>query len=268
MKGLKIILLSTILFYSCEEELSREINPVDNDLLVVEAILTNEKMNHLVRLSHTNTASNASWNPASGATVAISDGEQVQVLVEFPANSGLYFTNENFRALFGKQYVLFIQYNGKNYAATDSALPGEPFNNDSIYHQVESGLFTLNFVESRAPSMTRYFVDWQNTDFCASSEETCLAKIIDYDLKTVDINESFRPPKEQVLFPEGAVIIRKRYSISEPYKQFLRSMLSETEWRGGYFDVQRGNVITNLSNGALGFFAVTTVVSDTTVVVE
>jgi hypothetical protein len=266
MKGLRIIWLLTILFVSCEEELTREINPVDNDLLVVDAILTNEKMNHLVKLSHVNTTTNASWNPASGATVAISDGDNVQVLVEFPANSGLYFTNENFRALFGKQYVLFIQYNGKNYAATDSAVPGEPFNNDSIYLQKEEGLFTLNFVKSRFPSMTRYFINWQNTDFCASSGETCLAKIVDYDLKTVDINESFRPPKEQVLFPKGSIIIRKRYSISEPYKQFLRSMLSETEWRGGYFDVQRGNVITNLSEGAVGFFAVTTVVSDTTIV--
>ena len=43
-------------------------------------------------------------------------------------------------------------------------------------------------------------------------------------------------------------------------------MLSETEWRGGLFDVKRANVITNLSEGAVGFFAVSTVVTDTTTV--
>jgi hypothetical protein len=43
-------------------------------------------------------------------------------------------------------------------------------------------------------------------------------------------------------------------------------MLSETEWRGGVFDVQRANVSTNLSEGAIGFFASCTIVTDTTVV--
>jgi hypothetical protein len=40
-------------------------------------------------------------------------------------------------------------------------------------------------------------------------------------------------------------------------------MLMETEWRGGIFDVQHGNVITNLSSGAIGYFAASTVVTDT-----
>ena len=44
-------------------------------------------------------------------------------------------------------------------------------------------------------------------------------------------------------------------------------MLSETEWRGAVFDVHRADVTTNLSNGAIGFFAVSTIVSDTTVIV-
>jgi hypothetical protein len=37
----------------------------------------------------------------------------------------------------------------------------------------------------------------------------------------------------------------------------------ETEWSGGLFDVQPGNVTTNLTNGALGYFAVCMIVSDT-----
>jgi hypothetical protein len=42
----------------------------------------------------------------------------------------------------------------------------------------------------------------------------------------------------------------------------------ETEWSGGVFDVQHGNVNTNLSNGALGFFGVCMVVIDTIVFKE
>jgi len=40
-------------------------------------------------------------------------------------------------------------------------------------------------------------------------------------------------------------------------------MLLETEWRGGLFDVAHGNLETNLSQGAFGFFAVSTVIRDT-----
>jgi hypothetical protein len=43
-------------------------------------------------------------------------------------------------------------------------------------------------------------------------------------------------------------------------------MLSETEWRGGVFDVQRDNVSTNINGGGAGFFAVSTVLKDTMVV--
>jgi hypothetical protein len=61
-------------------------------------------------------------------------------------------------------------------------------------------------------------------------------------------------------------IIRTKYAVSPAYREFLRSMLSETEWHGGIFDVQPAPVGTNLSDGAIGFFAVTTIVSDTIVI--
>ncbi|MEQ8425482.1 MAG: hypothetical protein RIA63_12280, partial [Cyclobacteriaceae bacterium] len=69
-------------------------------------------------------------------------------------------------------------------------------------------------------------------------------------------------------FPENAVVIRKKFSVSPGYQSFLRSILSETEWRGGVFDVQRANAATNLTEGAIGYFAVSTVVTDTTIVVK
>jgi len=40
--------------------------------------------------------------------------------------------------------------------------------------------------------------------------------------------------------------------------------MMETEWQGGWFDVKRGNVKTNMSEGAVGYFLVSTVVTDTT----
>ncbi|HEX8041058.1 MAG TPA: hypothetical protein VF490_18020, partial [Chryseosolibacter sp.] len=91
-------------------------------------------------------------------------------------------------------------------------------------------------------------------------------RVVFYDLKTIDVNELYKPDKAPFYFPAGSVVIRRKYSVSPEYRSFLRSMLSETEWRGGVFDVERSNVTTNLSKGAVGFFAVCSVVSDTTIV--
>jgi hypothetical protein len=51
-----------------------------------------------------------------------------------------------------------------------------------------------------------------------------------------------------------------------PYAEFLRGMLSETDWRGGVFAVLPGNARTNLSEGALEYFTAAEVIRDTVVV--
>jgi hypothetical protein len=80
------------------------------------------------------------------------------------------------------------------------------------------------------------------------------------------VNNIFGPAKDTIYFPAGTKIIRRKYSLSKEHQDFIRTLLIETEWRGGIFDVQQGNVLTNISNGARGFFAACMVLSDTTVV--
>ncbi|HEY0772396.1 MAG TPA: hypothetical protein VGD31_18880, partial [Sphingobacteriaceae bacterium] len=69
--------------------------------------------------------------------------------------------------------------------------------------------------------------------------------------------------KTDFIFPSRSTVIRRKFSVSDRYRAYLRSMLSETEWRGSVFDVQRDNAPTNFTPGAIGFFAVSTVVADT-----
>ena len=44
---------------------------------------------------------------------------------------------------------------------------------------------------------------------------------------------------------------------------YFRSMLMEIEWQGGIFDETPSSLPTNISNGGLGFFGVSAVLSDT-----
>jgi hypothetical protein len=73
----------------------------------------------------------------------------------------------------------------------------------------------------------------------------------------------FKPPQEQIRFPPGTIIFREKESVNGWYGEFLRGLLSETDWRGGMFDVLPGNARTNMQGEAIGFFTAADVLRDT-----
>ena len=271
-------IITILVLTSCEDTVDLALQTRESDLLVVEGILTNQKINHRIKLTRPHREINGIPLPATGAIVTISEGESRDgefvlgdnsyVLTEFPPGSGEYYT-EPFRAVFGRIYVLQIAYDGRGYFAFDSSVPAEPLPPLSLERASENdAVFRLNlFNTGTEPHFIDHFITWENSGFC-SDGNSCEGKVVFYDLKTVDVHETFKPDKTDFLFPVNSVIIRTKYSVNESYKSFLRSVLSETEWRGGIFDIQRANAPTNLSEGAIGYFTVSTVVSDTTIVIE
>jgi len=255
------------LLLACEEPTNWDLKTQSTDLIVVEAQITNELKNHVVRLSRTVTALNEKPEPVSGAIVAVwTVGLQTQ-FVEFPIGSGMYYS-DTVQAVVGKAYKLYINYNGKEYTAATRMVPVTPLK-PLNYHLVdeEEGLYGINYQDSNEPSKKEYWISWGHLpEFQDQALTETLAKTFHYTLESIDVNQLFKPDKERILFPAGSYVLRKKYSMSEDQQACCRTFLSETEWRGGVFDVKKGNVITNLSEGAIGYFAVSTVVSDTTVI--
>jgi len=258
-----IFLLIGFLLAACEEVIERPIYGTGEPMIAVEAIITNERVRHLVRLTKPYQSQNETPIPASGATITLGAGNLSAPLVEFPAGSGNYYTPE-FRAVSGITYKLTILYEGKTFVAEDRAVPVEPLQ-PLAYRKADSGYRLTTVPSGQDANYINHRLVWTHTDAC-QDVDGCEGKIVFYDLKTIDVNEIFKPEKENFTFPRNTIVIRKKFSVSAAYRDFLRSMLSETEWRGGLFDVQRANVPSNFSGGAVGFFAVSTVVSDTTVV--
>jgi hypothetical protein len=266
-KSIYIWLLSIVLLIGCEEQFDWPLSNSEDDLLVVEAVITNENKNHLIKLTRPYTEQNQSPNPATGAFVVIFTKTDTILTAENPPGSGLYYT-DSMIAVVDKLYVLGIIYNGKQYHAYDFQEPAEPLDSPLSYRQVSEGAYTINFLESGGnPNYIKYNIDWQSMGNCANVID-CQAKQIYYDLKNIDVNKQFKPEQEKVYFPAGTVIIRRKYSVSHRYREYLRGMLSETAWRGGLFDAFPANAASNLSDGAVGFFAVSTVVTDTTIIVK
>lgn len=251
-------LLFVMSFSACEDPYYSKNTSLQIELIIVEGVITNEKKNHEVILSRIHLNQNGVSASVSGADVTISTNDSTFTLTEDPGTPGKYLT-PLMRAASGKIYRLTFSIDGKTYSAEDSSVPVEPLTPINLDRQPEG--YQLEFSESgQDANYIDHHLDWTQTPECAGG---CKGRVIFYDLKTIDVNDIFKPRKTDVYFPEGTTIIRRKYSVSPAYRNFLRSMLMETEWRGGVFDVDRANVPTNLSEGAMGFFAVSTVVSDT-----
>ena len=261
------LLFVLLLGWSCGEEvIPWNLQEGHSDLLVVEGMLTNERKVHQVKISRPMADPNSDPEMVRGALVNIFvDTISVRLRESEP---GLYNSGPNVRAVFGKVYTLFIYYQGTEYYATAFMVPVTPM--DPLrYHKIDgqNNLYALDLSETDDPSMMEIILDWSHLPaYQGVPPEDTHARIVYYTVNSVDVNEMFRPNKEIVYFPAGTRVNRRKYSLSPPHEDFVRTLMAETEWRGGSFDVQPGNVQTNLSEGAIGYFSASTVVADSSVI--
>lgn len=262
----KFLVLASILFLNgCETEYPWKLQESDNKSLVVDGIITNEMKAQRINLSISNTKPNKLSEPLSGATVTVDDKSNRYQFIESSTTPGSYFSLP-FQAVVGKTYVLTITSNSKIYTASDSMVfitELSPFN---LSIESKGDYYVYNHIKSGTPAMVEVYFDWKNNAEYSQTYGSSQAQETFYILNNIDINKELGPDKEIIQFPKGTKIVRRKYSLSDDHQVFIRSLLMETEWRGGLFDVQQGNVSTNLNNGALGFFGVCMVLKDSMVV--
>lgn len=262
-----LILLSVFivtLFMACEKEYPWEYHSSGIQRMVVDGILTDEYREHCIRLSHTREGLNTESSPLSGASVIVySDDSIMYYFDESESQAGSYYSDP-FMAVINKEYKLSIIYKSDTVEASAGMVSVTPLGEINISESDEGNTFRYNPAETGQPSMTEVFYDWSEIPEYCENYGSCTARETFYVLNNVDVNQIFSANKKIIYFPAGTILIRRKYGLTEIHRQFIRSLLMETEWSGGLFDVQHGNIPSNLSNGALGFFGVCSVVSDTT----
>jgi hypothetical protein len=249
----------------CEKEYPWTFHPDNTSELVVDGIITNELKPQCIRLSLAVPGLNRKPDHVSGAWIQVSDGNSVWDFTEPDSEPGTYYSAA-FQAVIDHFYTLTIIINSDTFKAGSDVLPVTALENIVITTDKQDTLSRFVFTGSGQAAMTEVFYDWSGIPGYCDTYGYCYAQETYYVLNNVDENAIFSPPKQTIYFPEGTIIIRKKYSLTEAHQQFLRSLLLETDWSGGIFDVQHGNVATNLSSGATGFFAACMVLTDTTVV--
>ncbi|MCF8381017.1 MAG: DUF4249 domain-containing protein [Bacteroidales bacterium] len=261
MRNKLLYILIVISLYSCEEPLDWEQKSELNPRLVVEGIVTNITGQNYVKLSFPVSQSGSTPRAVSGAVVALTnDGTSFEYFQEDSLNPGLYIPGDNFRTVVNQFYLLYISVGDYEFYARASMIPVVPLKKFLYYKDSENpGNYRILFPQSDDPSMIRYIADYYDS----VSTNVIRSVFYHYNLSTIDVNEFFKPAKESLSFPSNTRVIRMKYSLAPDHEKYIRSLLSETEWKGGWFDVLPGNLPTNLSQGGVGYFGACSLVIDT-----
>ena len=264
MKYTLYLIILAFLLSSCENKYFWENKTETQEYIIVEALITNKYKNQEIKLSKPLANVNDEISYISGAEVSVYENEKEVKFIEDENTQGLYVSEIPFISVIDKKYSLKITYNDSIYYAQTQPIPVSTANDIIILQNQENLLYYIDSLsvsfDSQESAMWELTVERK---FGENTSDTTTSKLYFYKFTTIDVNQMFAPEKERVFFPKGTKITRKKYSLNFYHEKYLRSLLFETEWAGGYFDPAQSNPETNISGNALGFFAVSSVIIDT-----
>jgi hypothetical protein len=260
-----LLILLLVPLYSCTERF--DISLDDSAVrLVIEGSLTTDTMSHKVLLS---TTSGYFYNqppqPVSGATVTISDGENILNLTE--VTQGVYQTTPSVHGIEGKTYTLNIKLNKQvggfsDYTASSKLYPVAKLDSiNLLYHPDWSsdGIWEVKCFVQDPPSADFY-------RFLISRNDTMITDTLDEWFVTDDrfFNGNYvngitvgyldQRIKEQRLIPGDSMLVEMN-NTGEEYANFLLECQSEIIGSYPLFTGPPANIKGNINNGAVGFFA-------------
>ncbi|MFO7657395.1 MAG: DUF4249 domain-containing protein [Bacteroidales bacterium] len=264
MKNLVIILISLLSLAACEEYMDIDIEGSNEQKLVVEGMITTDTTTHTVTLSR--------WNDffekgpqimETGAMVTISDGENTITLNE--AEPGIYKTNSDVYGEIGKTYTLNIRLKNDSLFTASDKIVGLP-EIDSLVPVYSAGFnpnagrltqgYYITYYGYEPEGLGHYYL-WDlyldNVHINDSLQESVFTSDDFVDGSYIKDFEIFFIPEAEIVNDTTHVMV-EMYSISKAYNDFLIGLLLETVWKGSPWDGPPANAVSNVSNGAIGFF--------------
>lgn len=239
---------------ACEKEIDIDLNSADRKL-VIQGEISNEVGPYTVSLTKTVNFSDRNDFPlVSGAVVTISDNTGFsETLVE---SSRGYYETSQVKGIVGRTYTLSVEVEGKKYLAT-STIP-EPVKLDSIDIKVSDISFPGQGNDTSYTIIPMYTdpVGLGNSyRFIQSKNDTIDKSVI---LFNDNVNNGLRN-KRPILSRDFDLKKGYRYTLEmrcidkNIYDYFYSLNQSSGNGPGG--GTTPSNPVTNISNGALGFFS-------------
>lgn len=265
-----IVLIFSLLSFSCSEIIDINLSQGINNRLVVEGSITTEFKIHQVKLSRTaDYFYDKPAPPELEAKVSISDGDTVMQLTD-KESKGIYTTEDSCAGIVGHNYTLNIQLsNGEQFTSSESIKSIIPI--DSIKYEYTNAPFpgmdddhfyNINIFAKEDPAPGNYY-QWELfVNDKQLSDTLRLKTFVSDDM----VNGSYIGNWTVYSIPEYKInqdtneVRLQMLSISEEKYNFYNASLLETDYSGGGFNGPPANIPTNISNGALGFFSASAVI--------
>jgi hypothetical protein len=261
-----LILLTVFLLPKCTERIEVEVDSTFTRL-VVEASISTDTLSHLVRLS---TTSDYFYNqpapPVRGASVEISDGENIFIFTESDVQPGYYYSDSEVHGIPGKTYTLNIgnvdiDQNGisEQYTAVSKLNYLNPVDSIQIeyFNSFISG-YQIRIFAWDSPYEDYYaFKVYKNGILLTDT----LSELIVQDDEFFNGNYTYgipaqflsdNKPDERVRL--GDTITFELNGISEDYFHYVIEAQSQIFSQTPLFSGPPANISTNISQGAMGFF--------------
>jgi len=280
MRPIKILILIIALaslMWQCTERIEVEVDSTYTRL-VVEGYITTDTMAHYVKLSLSGDYfANKPADRIGDALVRIDDGDHTIELTESESEAGLYLTEPDYHGIPGKTYTLTI-----NQVDIDKDGVYEEYTAESILHPVaKMDSIALDLMESphfKIYQVLVYAWDPPETNFYAFKvykngtllTDTLSELLVQNDeffngnythgipsqFLTHGIPSQFLDQdKEGEVLVEGDTVTFELDGITEEYYQYIIEAQSEVFYKTPMFSGPPSNIMSNISNGALGFFS-------------
>jgi len=264
--SISFLIMVFFLFTACEKVIELDLDTQEKEL-VIDAHIDWEKgttgQEQTILLSYTQPYySQEAPESASGATVLVADNQgNIFPFVEHIAGT---YKNDNFSPTLGRRYALIVQYQGKEYVASDILKEVPQLTEDNITQSNDGGftrdqiMLTLRFDAN--PNERNNFV----LRIKASSDG--VTRIYGFNDRyfpdgRFSIKILSRSNKEEEKFKPGDTVEITLFRVSETYMNYIRVLSNNTSNNAGLFSIPnrvRGNIVNraNPQENPLGAFRV------------
>jgi hypothetical protein len=247
------ILLALLMLLSCKEQIDIEIPPGERKV-VVEAEITTETDSSFVKL--TRTADYYSKDPYPVITDAV---VTVNGIAFSHVGNGIYKPAPPFTGIKDQTYALEIAHEGKTYASTAKLEP--MFRVDSLFQVFKPAKgfipegYSINYIgfDDRPPVKYTYFrVGYFDTIVQRDSFDQF--KVL-FNSEQTPIGEPYSFELPFTRFKKGEECVMIFRSVEKAMNDFIMAYSEQTSGAPGPFQSPPANLPTNISGGAIGYFA-------------
>jgi hypothetical protein len=275
MKKLGILFIVAAFWMGCEETIQLDLDQTA-PRVVIEAQVLNGNAGHFVKITRTAGFYQSGPVPRiTDAVVQVSDSEGgvfpfVHNPGQHPDSVGFYLPATELEGIVGLVYTLRVEVGGEVYEAEDALLSIQPIealstriNPRQQQNPEEPGRYYEVLLFASEPQETQdfYLFKFYRNDSIMNGDGNFI-----YVADDTALGENINGIPAPVYYKEGEWAKVEIYSLTRAGYRFFFELSNLINNDGGMFSPPPANPTTNLSNGALGFFQVSSRASDSILV--